>query len=101
MPEEPTPENIKAVLNCLLPVKKYELATTNQAEIDAQRGQPGEPIPIQEHRIYWTLQWVDRLFKQDEPGKVQIYKADLGKVERFALSVLITAEQNGSEKGWP
>lgn len=74
-----------------MPCKKYEFFTTNQAEIDRLRGTPGEPIPIQEHRVRWVLEWIDKVFERHavKPGD---------KVENFVMSILVTAQQ-GSDKG--
>jgi hypothetical protein len=71
-----------------MPCKKYEFFTTNQAEIDRLRGTPGEPIPIQEHRVRLVMEWRDRVLQN-----TQTYN----EVENFVISVLITAEQDGSK----
>jgi hypothetical protein len=78
------------VLECLLPCKKYEFFTTNQAEIDRLRGTPGEPVPIQEHRVRQVFEWADKVFERHTTKT-------FNQVESFAMSVLVTAQQ-GSDK---
>ena len=72
-----------------MPCKKYEFFTTNQAEIDRLRGTPGEPIPMQECRARVVLEWCDKVFERHS-------SKTFSQCENFAISILVTAKQNGS-----
>lgn len=93
MPEDPTDESIKPVLDCLMPVKKYDFAQTNQAECERLRGTPGEPIPMREHRVSLTFRWADKLYH--DLSQMAFKSAD-EQADSFMTYVLVTAEQNGS-----
>lgn len=93
MPERPTDENIKVVLNCLMLVKKYDFAQTNQAECERLRGTPGEPIPMHEHRVSLTFRWADKLCRDLSQMTLKSVEE---QADSFMTYVLVTAEQNGS-----
>lgn len=90
IPEEPTPENVKTLLNALLPVKRYNLQTDRQARMPDPNG--GDPLPVQNVSGQDTFEWADHVFDRHGMTIIPHAKTKLDKVEQFVVSCMVTSE---------
>lgn len=89
IPEEPTIQNIKPVLNTLLPVRKYNLQTDPQARMPDPQG--GDPLPVQHVSGQDTFEWAAHVF--DRHGMtIMPHATALDKVEQFVVNCMVTSE---------